>query len=135
MFIISGKNVACTTNPTPSVKYAIIKTITKGVNIDISNTLEIFPFSFNMSHDNARLDVKSTSSQHVASFVQYGTSNPCLRLSSENYTMIFQGFPNVPDKGTFPSYSALSTSRSNISQREACLQAVYDVALDRYRLC
>lgn len=105
------------------------------VNIEISNTLEIFPYSFTMSHDNARLEVESTSSQHVASFVQYGTSKPCLRLSSENYTMIFQGFPNVADKGTFPSYSALSTDRSNINAREACIQAVYDVALDRYRLC
>jgi hypothetical protein len=51
LFIISGKNVACTTNPTPSVKYAIIKTITKGVNIEISNfTFTAFCFT-SLSND------------------------------------------------------------------------------------
>lgn len=112
-----------------------IDTITPTVpSQNITSSLIIKNNLIKLAHTSGRLEIRSVSSDDVASFVQYNNNSACLRVTSMNYPIIFQGFQTVSDKSVLPSATAFEANRTDTMQRDSGLSVAYDSSLDRYRL-
>lgn len=109
-------------------------TITPPYNSEVTSSLTIRNNLIKLAHTSGRLEIRSVSPSDVASFVQYNNDATCLRVTSMNYPIVFQGFQTVNDKSVLPSATAFEANRTDTMQRDSGLNVAYDSTLDRYRL-